>query len=207
MKPLKKKVMPKRSFESEEELEESLGAEEEIFFDGFENRIERPKDNDNQKEMYSGKKSCHTDIAMLMSNRSRWIFYVSEYYIGSMNDLGVFLCEFEPGRDWFKKYKMWVDLGFVGLGNYFEVRELMIGHKRKRKSKANPNPKLTEDQKAWNKYISKNRIYVEHAIGGMKRYRVLVDRCRLKCYFLKNKILGVCAGLWNYKLALKNITC
>lgn len=196
--------MPKRLFENAEEFEEVMGEEDEVIVDGFENRIERPKGYENQKDMYSGKKSCHTDIAMIISNKARWIFYVSEYYIGSMNDLGVFVCEFEPGKGWFKKFRMLVDLGFVGLGNYYEIKELLIGHKRKRKSKENPKPKLTAEQNEWNKFISQNRIYVEHAIGGMKRYRILVERCRMKCYILKNKILGVCAGLWNYKLLINS---
>ncbi len=44
------------------------------------------------------------------------------------------------------------------------------------------------------------RIYVEHGIGGMKRYRILGYKNRMKNYFLKTSIIGVCAGLWNLKL-------
>ena len=155
--------------------------------------------------MYSGKKKCHTDLAMVLSNKQKWIYYISRLYCGSDNDFGIFKNEFTPGLGWFKKFKVLLDLGFIGFDSNYETGELLIGFKRSRKSKNNPNPSLTEEQKKWNKYISQQRIYVEHAIGGMKRYRVLVNKSRLKCYDLKNSILGICAGLWNFKLLHKSL--
>jgi len=143
---------------------------------------------------------------MVLSNKSRYIYYVSNLYVGKENDFGIFKSEFKPGLGWFKKYKVIVDLGFIGIDKYYEIKELMIGHKRKRKSKNNPNPKLTSEQKSWNTLVSKERIYVEHAIGGMKRFRMLVNRSRGKCIELKNDILGICAGLWNHKLNLAKIS-
>jgi len=41
---------------------------------------------------------------------------------------------------------------------------------------------------------------VEHAIGGMKRFRVLINRSRIRKPKYKDDIIGVCAGLWNFKL-------
>ncbi|HFC00038.1 MAG TPA: DDE endonuclease, partial [Phaeodactylibacter sp.] len=41
-------------------------------------------------------------------------------------------------------------------------------------------PKLTEEQKEWNKKVSRERIFVEHAIGRLKKFRILKNRCRLK---------------------------
>jgi DDE superfamily endonuclease len=63
---------------------------------------------------------------------------------------------------------------------------------------------LTEEQKKRNKAVSRERIFVEHAIGGMKKFRILKNKFRLKSDVLKNKILGICAGLWNYQLLLKH---
>ena len=199
---LKKKVYPKRKYENVEEFESDLKEEEVIIFDGTENRIDRPQNNDNQKDMYSGKKKCHTDIAMVLSNKARWIYYVSEIYCGKTNDFGLFKTEFEPGLGWFKNFTVLLDLGFVGFSSLYQSKEVLIGYKKPRKSKNNPDPPdLTEEQKEWNREVSKQRIYVEHAIGGMKRYRVLINRSRLKCYNIKNTILGVCAALWNFKLS------
>lgn len=154
--------------------------------------------------MYSGKKGCHTDAAMVLSNKATNIYYVSEIYCGSCNDFGIFKTEFEPGLGWFKKFKVIIDLGFTGFASLYKYKELLLGFKRQRKSKNNPNPPdLTQEQKDWNKYVSRERVYVEHAIGGMKRYRILSNRNRLKCYELKNRILGTCAALWNFRLSFK----
>lgn len=124
-------------------------------------------------------------------------------YYGKENDFGIFKVEFKPGLGWFEKYKVIVDLGFVGIAKNYKINELLIGYKKPRKSKSNPNPKLTKEQKAHNKKVSQERIYVEHAIGGMKRFRMLVNKSRGKCYDLKNEIIANCAALWNFKLYLK----
>ena len=42
------------------------------------------------------------------------------------------------------------------------------------KSKKNPNPPLSEEQKAPHKALSQMRIFIEQAMGGMKRYPILV---------------------------------
>jgi len=175
-----------------------------VIFDGTENPIERPQDIERQKDAYSGKKKAHTDMAMLMSNKERYIYYISELYLGKENDMGVFKTEFEPGQGWFKNLRVIFDLGFTGVAKHYEFEDLVIGHKRPRKSEKNPKPELSKEQKEENKSVSRERIYVEHAIGGMKRYRILVNKARTKSYELKNEILGNCAALWNYKLQFKN---
>jgi len=174
--------MPKREFSNVVEFEEHLKNAEETLIDGTENNVERPKDADNQKSKYSGKKKAHT---------------------GSQVDMGILKKEFPPGLAWFKNMKVLVDLGFVGISKLYEFKELLIGFKKPRKSKSNPKPTLTAEQKQYNRAISKERIYVEHAIGGMKKFRILRNKCRLKSQQLKERNIGVCAGLWNYQLRLK----
>ena len=192
--------MPKRGFENVEEFEEHIKGAEEIIIDGTENAIERPKGNDNQKVKYSGKKSTHTDIALVMSDKKKWIYYVSKLFDGSNVDFGLLKSEFPPDQDWFRNVRLLLDLGFVGVDKIYNIKELLIGEKKKRKSKSNPISKLSDEQKERNKKVSKERIFVEHAIGGIKIYRILKNRCRLKSMELKDKIIGVCAGLWNYHL-------
>ncbi|MGH9855567.1 MAG: transposase family protein [Blastocatellia bacterium] len=70
----------------------------------------------------------------------------------------------------------------------------MIPNKKKK------NQELSSEQKSENKLLASERIYVEHAIGGMKRYRILSDRLRVHDIELYDVILGVCAGLWNFYL-------
>lgn len=196
--------MPKRKFENAQGFRACVAGAAEIIIDGFENLTERPKGYENQKVKYSGKKSTHTDLGLLMSDKKTKIYYVSELYNGSNVDMGVLKKEFPPGGGWFVNSKVLVDLGFVGIEKLYKFKELIIGEKKPRKSKGNPSPVLTEQQKERNKKVSMERIFVEHAIGRLKKFRILKNRCRLKCQKLKNQIIGICAGLSNYQLALKD---
>ena len=49
--------MPQRAFKNAKEFAEYLGAEETLIFDGVEQRMQRPGDDEAQKDHYSGKKS------------------------------------------------------------------------------------------------------------------------------------------------------
>ena len=92
-------------------------------------------------------------------------------------------------------FKVRLDLGFVGFDKDSQCKELFIPHKKPKKQE------LTPEQKAENKILAKERIVVEHSIAGLKRYRILSDRLRLHDLELYNQVLGVCAGLWNFKLS------
>ena len=62
---------------------------------------------------------------------------------------------------------------------------------------------LTAQQKEDNQKISSFRVRVEHAIGSIKRYRIVKDECRLrKNKFVENTFL-TCAALHNFRLRLK----
>ena len=76
-----------------------------------------------------------------------------------------------------------------------------IPTKKPRKSKKNPTPELSAEQKAANKALSQVRIFVEHAIGGMKRYNILVHTFRNRLENFEDDVIGVCAGLWNLVLS------
>lgn len=65
----------------------------------------------------------------------------------------------------------------------------------------NVDCELTEEQKNDNRKIARERIFVENAICGMKRYRVLSNKLRTHLIDLYDLMLGVCAGLWNFYLA------
>ncbi|HAD12929.1 MAG TPA: hypothetical protein DCF33_10895 [Saprospirales bacterium] len=41
---------------------------------------------------------------------------------------------------------------------------------------------------------------MEHSIGGLKRYRILSDKLRMRDPRLYDSIVGICAGLWNLNL-------
>jgi len=73
--------------------------------------------------------------------------------------------------------------------------------KKPRKSKKNPSPELSAEQNTENKALSQVRIFVEHAIGGMKRYNILVHTFRNRIENFEDDVIGVCAGLWNLVLS------
>lgn len=107
--------------------------------------------------------------------------------------------EFPPELPWFSDFTVRLDLGFQGFSDLYPCKNLHIPIKRKRVAKGQSN-ELTDEQKAQNKKGSQERIYVEHSIGGMKRYQILVHRNRIKSKNVIDQIIGVCAGLWNLLL-------
>lgn len=109
--------------------------------------------------------------------------------------------EFKPGLNWFKKFRIYVDLGYLGFADDYKTKELLIPYKKPRKSKNNPNPTLTEEQKKHNKNVSRIRVKVEHAIGGMKRYKCFSDKYRNKIDDTKSFFKILSAGLWNFNLS------
>ena len=131
---------------------------------------------------------------MILSNPQRKILYVSYCWVGKTHDYWMFKEEFPPTQDWFQDYRVRVDLGFFGFEKDYVCKELVLPHKKKKKQE------LSLEQKQENKLRAGARIFVEHAIGGMKRYRILSDRLRVHDVELYNVILGVCAGLWNFYL-------
>ena len=103
--------------------------------------------------------------------------------------------EFPPQHHWFQDFRVRVDLGFLGIGTDYVCKELLIPHKKKKKQT------LSLEQQNENRSRASERIPIEHAIGGMKRYRILSDPLRTHDMESYNMILGVCAGLWNFYLS------
>jgi hypothetical protein len=59
---------------------------------------------------------------------------------------------------------------------------------------------LTPPEKAMNRRISSIRIRIEHAIGGVKRYRIVKDKIRLLKDGLRDAVMETCCGLHNFRL-------
>lgn len=107
----------------------------------------------------------------------------------------MFKQEFPPEQSWFADLNVRLDLGFVGFDKDYACKQLYLPHKKPRKQE------LTPEQKAENKLLAGERIVVEHSIAGLKRYRILADRLRMHDLDLYNQVLGICAGLWNFRLS------
>jgi len=90
-----------------------------------------------------------------------------------------------------KDIQVEVDTGFVGITKIHANSVLP-----KKRSKKNP---LTKDDKKRNRRISSSRIRNEHAIGFIKRFRIVSERYRgrRKRFGLRfNLIAGIC----NYEM-------
>lgn len=108
--------------------------------------------------------------------------------------------EFPPEIDWFEEFISHVDLGYQGFKKEY-TGEVEIPHKKPRKSDKNPDPKLTPKQKDENTEKSRIRIFIENAIGGMKRYYILVNKFRNKKFYFEDDVIAIAAGLWNLRIS------
>ena len=126
---------------------------------------------------------------------------------GAMHDYELLKLElgwYQGNRDWFETFKVFVDLGYLGFDKDFETLEVHIPHKRPKKSKNNPNPKLSEQQKQHNKAVSQTRILVEHAIGSMKFFNILTQNYRNRREGFYDLSIEICAGLHNLYVKIRS---
>lgn len=135
----------------------------------------------------------------MLTGKKKHILYLSSLYEGSRHDYALLQTCFAAELPWFKGLTVRLDLGFQGFQSLYKCRKVFLPIKKKRVKKGESN-ELSEEQKQWNKQQAGERIGVEHSIGGMKRYRILSNRLRIKSTALMDTVIGVCAGLWNFIL-------
>ena len=87
---------------------------------------------------------------------------------------------------------LYQDMGFQG----YTCEGITIVQPKKKP----PGGELTPPQKAANRSISSIRIRIEHAIGGVKRYRMVKDKIRLLKDGIRDTIMETCCGLHNFRL-------
>ena len=164
--------------------------------DGTEREIPRPTDDEKQKENYSGKKKKHTLKNGLITTLTCYILFVGATVNGSTHDKKMADNQYEKVLSESKaKISLYQDNGFQG----FTPKGVgIIQPFKKPKGK-----ELTEEQKKINKDISSVRVRVEHAIGSVKRYRIVKDECRLRKNNYPENIFKICAALHNFRIKLK----
>lgn len=134
-----------------------------------------------------------------MTTLQKFVLFLGLTTQGSMHDYALLKEEFPPNFDWFKDLEKWVDLGYLGIVKDYDGKT-NIPHKKPRKSKTNPDPKLTVEQKEENTTMSKIRIFVENAIAGIKRYFILVNKFRNKKKNFDDDVIAIATGLWNLQI-------
>jgi hypothetical protein len=136
-----------------------------------------------------------------MSLPDKFIVFLGRTFSGHNHDYRMLKQEFPPELDWFTAINVRVDLGYLGIQADYRGDRIELPTKKPRKSKKNFNPQLSEEQSAANTALSRVRIFIEHAIGGMKRYNILVHAFRNRIENFEDDVIGVCAGLWNLVLS------
>ena len=187
----RKLVLPQRKISDPEEYFRLYPEAKEVFVDAVERLKQRPKKKKTQNKTYSGKKKAHTRKSVVVTDKNRKILVVTKQKSGRRHDKRLAdkesVFEIIP-----KEIPIFTDTGFQGEQKIHP--NICIP---KKKSKGNP---LTFDEKEINKLISSYRVLVEHAIGGIKRFRCMSERLRNRKPFIDDTFILLCAGLWNYHL-------
>jgi DDE superfamily endonuclease len=136
-----------------------------------------------------------------MSLPEKLIVFLGRTFSGHHHDYSMLKQEFSPEFDWFTDIHVPVDLGYLGIQADYRGDRIEIPTKKPRKSQKNPNAQLSDEQQAANTAVSRIRIFIEHAIGGMKRYNILVHVFRNRKADFEDDAVGICAGLWNFALS------
>lgn len=185
--------LPKRRISTLQEFFETFPETKDLFSDGTERPIQRHKNYKKQKDNYSGKKKTHTKKNIVISDENNKIGYLGPTTNGKEHDYSMFKNELDP-KVIPKNIALWVDMGFTGIKKDYTGASIVIP-KRKPKGK-----ELSDLEKADNKIISGIRILSEHAIGGIKRLRIVTDKFRNKTDRFNDKAMFIACGLWNYQL-------
>ena len=187
----RKFVLPQRKISDPQEYFRLFPEAKEVFVDAVERLRQRPSKKKAQRRAYSGKKKAHTRKSVIISDNKRQVLVVTKQKSGRRHDKRL-----ADKEDIFQKLPKdvaaWADTAFVG-----EEKAHANLHIPKKKPRGR---ELTYDEKETNKIISSYRVIVEHAIGGIKRYRCMSERLRNRKPFIDDQFLLLSAGLWNYHL-------
>ena len=157
--------------------------------DGTERPIQRPKDPEEPPESDRGQKTCHTLKNLLVINETCHIFFLSHTCEGKASDKS--LAEL-AGYTLPAGSCLYQDKGFQG----FVLQGITIFQPKKKPR----GEELTPPEKAMNRGISSIRVRIEHAIGGVKRYRIVKDKIRLLKDGIRDVVMETCCGLHNFRL-------
>lgn len=183
-------IMPSSTNDELQKVLESIDnqADSNLLHDGTEREIPRPQDDDDQKAYYSGKKKKHAVKNATIINMSCLILFLSATVSAGVHDKKLADTYYTIPEG----FTLWQDTGYQGYQPY--------GVSIKQPIKKPRGKKLTPEQKEYNRYISQVRVRVEHAIGSMKRYRIVKDECRLRKTGFVTSILHTCAALHNFRI-------
>jgi hypothetical protein len=162
----------------------------EFIIDGTERPIQRSTDPQRQREHYSGKKKRPTVKNIVVSEkRTKKVKGLGRTQPGKKHDKAA---TDEEGYRFPKDSKLWKDLGFQG----YEPKQTTT-YQPKKKPKGGD---LTAAEKEQNQAISRERIGIEHSLGGVKVFRIVHDIYRNHKQKFEDLIMETACGLHNLRL-------
>ena len=192
-KTLKRKaVLPKRQLRTPEEFFAAFPGVREVLIDGVERPCIRSTKNKVQQKHYSGKKKRHVRKNVIVADEKKRILILTPSKHGRVHDKkleGKALLDVRIPQG----VAILADTGFQGLHHLHP--NTLVPKKKPR------GGFLTDAEKAMNRLISSARIGVEHAIGGMKRFRAVSEVYRNKNGF-DDQLAVAAAGLWNLHMQM-----
>lgn len=163
--------------------------QKELGIDSTERRIQRPQDDEEQREYYSGKKKAHTVKNNLIATlKGRKVAYLSDTHEGKKHDKKI--CDEEQptlpaGSTLYK------DTGFQG----YEPEGVQTVQPKKKPQ----GQELSAQDKKRNRLISKVRVIVEHVLSGVKRCRIVKDILRNTRAGFDDLVMAIACGLHNFR--------
>jgi len=169
--------------------------------DVTERPIGRSTDHQTQRHDYSGKQKQHTVKNSVLCDRRpgdeyRYIHFLGDTWRGAIHDKK--MADYElphfqmEGLDqlWLAKdtaYESYCPEGITLLEPF----------------RARRNKPLTQLQKKINTWVSSVRIVVEHAIGGLKRLRIVSEKWRSRVDGRLDQAINIAAGLHNLRTVMR----
>ena len=189
----RKQVLPKRPRgNSLEKIFQDHPELKDIFIDGTERRVQKPKNLKKRNKLYSGKKKAVTKKTVILSDEKKHIHYMSKTKSGRRHDKRIADKEDIVGQIP-EDVTVWSDTGFQGMQKQHD--NMVIP------SKAMKSKPLSSEQKQNNRLIAGIRVVSEHAIGGFKRFKAASNIYRNKLKNFDDLLTEVSIGLWNFHLA------
>jgi hypothetical protein len=128
----------------------------------------------------------------VLCNRQQRILWLSKTFDGSVHDKKI--ADEQPVH-FLAGITLWTNTGFLGY-NPAGVTVQMPAKKPKGRE-------LSREQKQKNREIFSFRITVEHAIGGIKRYRIVKERFRCTKFGFDDTVMLIACGLHNFRISMK----
>lgn len=167
-----------------------------VLGDGTERPTRKPKNKENRKSWYSGKKKRHTKKNILLVRPdNQAVLYLGETVAGSVHDKKAMENAGPSPGPQRKLIDLGLDLGFEGLS--------LPGFKLVLPIKKPKGQELTDTQKSQNKAFSRIRVVVENAICGVKRCRSVADTYRNIKTGTDDLLMSIACGLHNIRVAYR----